>query len=215
MVQLYSYFRSSAAFRVRIALNLKGIAHTISPVHLLRSGGEQLTDAYRAISPDGLVPALIDDGTVLQQSLAIIEYLDEVYPEPRLLPCAPVDRAFVRSVALQVACDIHPLNNLRVLKYLKNTLHVTDDDKTVWYRHWVETGFASLEKRLSGDSRMGKLVYGDQPTIADLCLVPQVWNAKRFDIALDIYPTIQRIFDFAMSQDAFLRAAPENQPDAE
>jgi maleylpyruvate isomerase len=214
-MKLYSYFRSSASFRVRIALNLKGLPYDYASVHLVRNGGEQLAPAYRAIHPDGLVPALEDEGQLLQQSLAIIEYLDETHPQPPLLPAAPADRAYVRSLALQVACDIHPLNNLRVLKYLTGTLGVSDEAKQQWYRHWVTAGFASMEARLAGDGRSGKFCCGDQPTLADLCLVPQVWNAQRFDIALDAYPTIKRIHDHAMTLDAFALAAPGKQPDAE
>jgi maleylpyruvate isomerase len=214
-VKLYSYFRSSASFRVRIALNLKGLPYEYASVHLVRNGGEQLAPAYRAIHPDGLVPALEDDGHLLQQSLAIVEYLDETHPEPPLLPASPADRAYVRALALQVACDIHPLNNLRVLKYLTGTLGVSDEARQEWYRHWVTIGFASLEARLAADSHTGKLACGDQPTLADLCLVPQVWNAQRFDIPLDAYPTILRIYDHAMTLDAFALAAPGKQPDAE
>ena len=215
MLKLYSYYRSSASFRVRIALNLKDLPYEYLPVHLVRNGGEQLAETYRAINPDGLVPALADDGQLLSQSLAIIEYLDETHPAPALLPAKPADRAHVRAVALQVACEIHPLNNLRVLKYLKHTLGVSEDDESAWYRHWVTSGFAALEKRLASDPRTGKLVCGDQPTIADLCLVPQVWNARRFDIPLDAYPTIARICDHAMTLDAFRKAEPSVQPDAE
>ncbi len=215
MLKLYSYYRSSASFRVRIALNLKGLPYEYVPVHLVRSGGEQLAEAYRAVNPDGLVPALADGDMLLQQSLAMIEYLEETHPQPALLPAAAADRAYVRAVALQIACEIHPLNNLRVLKYLKGTLGVSEDAKQEWYRHWVTSGFATLEKRLASDPRTGKLVFGDQPTLADLCLVPQVWNARRFEIPLDDYPTIARISEYAMSLEAFEKAAPAAQPDAE
>jgi maleylpyruvate isomerase len=214
-MKLYSYFRSSAAYRVRIALNLKGLAYEYAPVHLLRDGGEQLKPEYRRLNPDAILPTLMDDGHVLQQSLAIIEYLEETHPEPPLLPKAPVDRAYVRSVALQVACEIHPLNNLRVLKYLKHTLAVGDEAKDAWYRHWIECGFATLETHLAGDSRTGKFCFGDSPTMADACLVPQVFNAQRFKIDVARFPTIQRIHDQASQLDAFVRAAPAVQPDAE
>ncbi|MDR5853489.1 maleylacetoacetate isomerase [Caballeronia sp. LZ062] len=214
-MKLYSYFRSSAAYRVRIALNLKGLDYEYEGVHLLRDGGAQLKPEYRALNPDGIVPTLVVDGDVLTQSLAIIEYLDETHPEPPLLPRGASDRAFVRSVALQVACEIHPLDNLRVLKYLKHQVKVPDEAKDAWYRHWVETGFESLEKRLATDSRVGKLTFGDTPTIADLCIVPQVFNARRFGIDLAPYPTIERIADFANQIDGFMRAAPAQQPDAE
>lgn len=214
-MKLYSYFRSSAAYRVRIALNLKGLDYEYAAIHLLRDGGEQLKADYRAVNPDGIVPALVDGDDTLTQSLAIIEYLEETHPEPPLLPKHPADRAFVRSVALQVACEIHPLDNLRVLKYLKHQVKVPDESKDAWYRHWVETGFESLEQRLATDRRVGALTFGDTPTVADLCLVPQVFNARRFGIDVSCYPTIERIADHAGTLDAFARAAPAQQPDAE
>ncbi|SAL13714.1 maleylacetoacetate isomerase [Caballeronia humi] len=214
-MKLYSYFRSSAAYRVRIALNLKGLDYEYAPVHLLRDGGQQLKPEYRELNPDGIVPTLIDGDNVLNQSLAIIEYLEETHPEPPLLPRAPVDRAFVRSIALQVACEIHPLDNLRVLKYLKHQVKTPDDVKDAWYAHWVEAGFESLEKRLAPDRRVGALCFGDTPTVADLCLVPQVFNARRFKIDMSRFPTIERIADHAGQIDAFQRAAPAQQPDAE
>ncbi|MEK6425188.1 MAG: maleylacetoacetate isomerase [Burkholderia gladioli] len=214
-MKLYSYFRSSASYRVRIALHLKGLPFDYRAVHMLRGGGEQLQDAYRALSPDALVPTLVDGDTTLQQSLAIIEYLDETVPEPPLLPCSPADRAHVRAIALQIACEIHPLDNLRVLRYLKRTLGVPEDAKNAWYRHWIEQGFATLETRLAGDSRTGKLSYGDTPTLADLCLIPQIYNARRFEVDLSPYPTLARIHAHAMTLEAFRAAAPEAQPDAE
>ncbi|EKS68867.1 MULTISPECIES: maleylacetoacetate isomerase [Caballeronia] len=214
-MKLYSYFRSSAAYRVRIALNLKGLDYEYEGVHLLRDGGQQLKPEYRAVNPDGIVPALVDGDDVLTQSLAIIEYLEETHPEPALLPKNPSDRAFVRSVAMQVACEIHPLDNLRVLKYLKHQVKVPDDVKDAWYRHWVEMGFTSLETRLAADRRVGALTFGDTPTVADLCIVPQVFNARRFGIDVSAYPTISRIADHASTIDAFARAAPAQQPDAE
>ncbi|WP_179401201.1 maleylacetoacetate isomerase [Burkholderia guangdongensis] len=214
-MKLYSYFRSSAAYRVRIALHLKQLPFDYVPVHLLRDGGQQLKDDYRTLNPDGLVPTLIDGDMTLQQSLAIVEYLEETHPEPPLLPKQPADRAYVRASALQIACEIHPLNNLRVLKYLKHTLGVPEEAKNEWYRHWIESGFASLEARLAHDPRTGKLCFGDTPTLADICLVPQVFNAQRFSIDTQRYPTIQRIYDHAASLDAFKAAAPGAQPDAE
>ncbi|MDR5778336.1 maleylacetoacetate isomerase [Caballeronia sp. LZ065] len=214
-MKLYGYFRSSAAYRVRIALNLKGLDYEYAAIHLLRDGGEQLKADYRAVNPDGIVPALVDGDDTLTQSLAIIEYLEETHPEPPLLPKQPSDRAFVRSVALQVACEIHPLDNLRVLKYLKHQVKVPDEAKDAWYRHWVEAGFDSLEQRLATDRRVGALTFGDTPTVADLCLVPQVFNARRFGIDVSRYPTIERIADHANTLDAFARAAPAQQPDAE
>jgi len=214
-MKLYSYFRSSAAYRVRIALNLKGLPYDYAPVHLLRGGGEQLTPEYRRVGPDGIVPSLVDGDLVLQQSLAIIEYLEETHPAPALLPDTPGDRAYVRAIALQIACEIHPLNNLRVLKYLKHSLNVSDEAKDAWYRHWVTNGFDVLESRLAADARTGKFVYGDTPTMADLALIPQVFNAQRFKVDMLPYPTIQRIYDEALQLDAFVRASPERQPDAE
>ncbi|WP_144111010.1 maleylacetoacetate isomerase [Paraburkholderia sp. BCC1886] len=214
-MKLYTYFRSSASYRVRIALNVKNLPYESLPVHLVRDGGEQLKPEYRAVNLDGIVPTFIDGEEALPQSLAIIEYLDETHPEPSLLPGTPADRAYIRSLALQVACEIHPINNLRVLKYLKHTLHVDDDAKDAWYRHWVEAGFATLEARLAGSARTGKLSFGDTPTLADACLIPQVFNAQRFKVDTAKYPTIQRIYDHAMQIDAFAKAAPGAQPDAE
>ncbi|SIT36927.1 putative maleylacetoacetate isomerase [Paraburkholderia ribeironis] len=214
-MKLYSYFRSSASYRVRIALNLKNLPYDYVPVHLVRGGGEQLKPEYRKINVDGIVPTLVDGNEAIPQSLAIIEYLEETHPEPPLLPKAPADRAYVRSVALQVACEIHPLNNLRVLRYLKHTLCVDDDAKDSWYRHWVEAGFTTLEAHLAGSARTGKLCFGDTPTFADACLIPQVFNAQRFKVDTAKFPTIQRIYDHAMQLDAFAHAAPGVQPDAE
>jgi maleylpyruvate isomerase len=214
-MKLYSYFRSSASYRVRIALNLKGLPYEYAAVHLLRGGGEQLTPEYRCVGPDGIVPALVDGDVVMQQSLAIIEYLEETHPNPPLLPSTPGDRAYVRAIALQIACEIHPLNNLRVLKYLKHELGVADDAKDAWYKHWVQNGFNVLESTLAKDPRTGLFVYGDTPTMADLALIPQVFNAQRFQVDMQRYPTIQRIYDVAMQHDAFMRAAPGQQPDAE
>ena len=214
-MKLYSYFRSSAAYRVRIALNLKNLPYDYAPVHLLRDGGEQLKPAYRRLNPDAILPTLVDGDNVLTQSLAIIEYLEETHPEPPLLPKSPVDRAYVRSVALQVACEIHPVNNLRVLKYLKHAIGADDATRDEWYRHWVEAGFTTLEEHLAGDSRTGRFCFGDTPTMADACLVPQVFNAQRFKTDMARFPTIQRIHDQALQLDAFARAAPGVQPDAE
>ena len=215
-MKLYSYFRSSASYRVRIALNLKNLPYEYVPVHLLRDGGEQLKPEYRCVHPDGIVPALVEDGQpAIQQSLAIIEYLEETHPEPPLLPRPAVDRAHARSIALQVACEIHPLDNLRVLRYLKHTMRVEDDAKDAWYRYWIELGFSTLETRLAADPRTGALCVGDTPTIADLSLIPQIFNANRFKIDTTRYPTLQRIYDHAMQIDAFARAAPGEQPDSE
>lgn len=218
-MKLYSFFRSSAAYRVRIALNLKGLPYEMIPIHLVKNGGEQLTSGYRELNPMALVPAFIDDETensgVLTQSLAIIEYLEEKYPASPLLPANPSDRAYVRSIALSIACDIHPLNNLRVLRYLVRNLNVSEDDKNVWYRHWVEQGLASIEAMLTKDPRVGKFCFGDSPTLADCCLVPQIANAQRFNCDLSQVPTVMRINDACIALDAFANAAPANQPDAE
>ncbi|HJP96993.1 MAG TPA: maleylacetoacetate isomerase [Rhodanobacteraceae bacterium] len=212
---LYSYWRSSAAYRVRIALNLKGLDHAIAPVHLVKGGGEQHQDAYRAINPQQLIPALADGDHVVRESLAIIEYLEEAYPDsPRLLPKDPAARARVRALAQVIACDIHPLGNLRVLQYLQGQLGVDDDRKLAWSRHWIEVGFDAIEEVLAGTSHLGRFCEGDAPTLADCCLVPQVYNARRFEVSLDRYPTIVRIDGTCRELDAFQRAAPEAQPDA-
>ncbi|SOZ36832.1 maleylacetoacetate isomerase [Cupriavidus neocaledonicus] len=215
MLKLYSYFRSSASFRVRIALELKGLSYDYVPVHLLKEGGQQLKPEFRAVNPDGLVPALADGEHVLQQSLAIVEYLDEVHPEPKLLPGTALDRAYVRGLAQEIACEIHPLNNLRVLKYLKHTVGVTDEVKDAWYRHWIELGFASLQANLERGGKAGRFCFGDTPTLADLCLVPQVFNAQRFNIDVTRYPAIAKIYETCMALPAFQKAEPKSQPDAE
>ena len=218
-MKLYSYFRSSASYRVRIALNLKGLPYEVVPVHLLRNGGEQFNSDYRELNPDALVPALVNEVNgeerALIQSIAIIEYLEEVHPVPPLLPRDPLDRAFVRGIALSIACDIHPINNLRVLRYLVRNLNVSEDDKNAWYRHWCEQGLASIETMLSRDSRTGRFCYGNTPTLADCCLVPQVANAQRLNCDLSAMPTIMRINEACLALEAFAKAAPANQPDAE
>jgi len=215
VVKLYSYFRSSAAFRVRIALNLKGVPYETVPVHLLRAGGEQFSDSYRRTNPASLIPALEDDGHVLTQSLAIIEYLEERFPQPALLPDDALSRAYVRSVALSIACDIHPLNNLRVLRYLVRDLGVSEQAKNSWYRHWIEQGLGQLEQFLVSGGRTGRYALGDRITIADLAIVPQIFNARRLDCNLDPIPTVRAIADACMQLDAFNRAQPALQPDAE
>ncbi|AMD00055.1 maleylacetoacetate isomerase [Halomonas chromatireducens] len=213
MTTLYGYFRSSAAYRVRIVLNLKGLAFEQVPVNLVK--GEQRSETFRAHNPQGLVPALVtDDGTTLTQSLAICEYLDELHPSPALLPLEPAERARVRALAQLVACEIHPLNNLRVLKYLVNELKLDDEAKLAWYRHWVTGGFDALEAMLSREAGSGDFCHGDTPTLADVCLVPQVFNAERFECDLSAYPRIQRIVANCRALDAFHQASPEEQPDA-
>ena len=214
-MKLYNYFRSSASFRVRIALNFKGLPYEYAVVHLTRGGGQQFAPEFRAINPDALIPVLDDAGQRLTQSLAIIEYLEETHPEPPLLPTAPLERAYVRAVALGIACEIHPLNNLRVLRYLVRDLKVTDEQKDAWYRHWVEEGLAAIEARLVAEQRSGRYALGNQVTLADVVLVPQIFNAKRFDCRLDHVPSVMRIFDHCMELPAFVDAQPARQPDAE
>ena len=213
-MKLYSYYRSSAAYRVRIALNLKQLPYETEGVHLLKNGGEQKQPAYSAKNPQKLVPALEDNGQVFTQSLAIIEYLDEAYPAQPLLPAAATERARVRAMAQLIACDIHPLNNLRVLGYLQNQLGADETAKTEWYRHWIQEGFAALETLLQSE-QTSRFCHGDTPTLADCCLVPQVYNARRFQVDLSLYPTIVRIVAECEALPAFQTAAPENQPDAE
>ncbi|HET8585781.1 MAG TPA: maleylacetoacetate isomerase, partial [Casimicrobiaceae bacterium] len=192
-MRLYDYFRSSAAYRVRIALNLKGVVPDERTFVHLRMGNQRAQD-YLALNPQGLVPALaLDDGTVLTQSLAIVEFLDETHPQPPLLPADAEGRARVRSIALAIACEIHPLNNLRVLNYLVGTLGVSREQKDGWYRYWIDVGFEALEKSLSRDPSTGRFCHGDAPTLADVCLVPQLANARRFSIDLSPYPTLVRI----------------------
>lgn len=213
-MKLYGYFRSSAAYRVRIALNLKGLDYDNLAVHLRRN--EQRADTYLAHNPQGLVPALeTDDGRWLTQSLAIVEYLDETHPELPLLPADAPGRARVRAIALQIACDIHPLNNLRVLRYLKNPLGHDQDTIDTWYRHWIALEFAALEQQLATSKATGVFCHGDLPTLADVCLVPQFANALRVDCDLAPYPTIRRIHDACQHLAAFQDAAPARQPDAE
>lgn len=214
-MKLHTYFRSSAAYRVRIALNLKGLAYQSIPVHLLQDGGQQHRPDYLALNPMASVPTLqTDDQTSLTQSLAIMEYLDETHPRQPLLPPTPEGRAWVRAVAQAVACDIHPLNNLRVLSYLTDTLSVTPAQKTAWYLHWVDQGLRGIERMLRQQPASGAFCYGDTPTLADCCLVPQVFNAERFGYRLDDLPRIQRIVAHCMQLPAFQAAAPERQPDA-
>ena len=202
---LYDYFRSSAAYRVRIALNLKGIDYESRQVDLRK--GEQASEAYRAVNPQGLVPMLEIDGLKLTQSLSIMVYLDQLYPEPLLMPRDPADGAHVRAMALTIACDIHPLNNLRVLNYLKGELGQTQEAADAWYGHWIAEGFAALEPTAA--ARAGQFLFGHQPTIADVCLVPQLYNARRFNVPLDDYPTLLRAEASALQIDAFANAAPE------
>lgn len=211
-MKLYGYWRSSAAYRVRIALNLKQLSFENLPVHLVKNGGEQHSNSYKALNPAELVPTLVDGELSLNQSLAIIEYLDEIYPEPALLPQDPAAKATIRALALDIACDIHPLNNLRVLQYLTGPLALTEQQKQDWIIHWLHTGFTALEQRLGRTA--GQFCYGDGVTLADLCLVPQVYNAQRFSLDMTLYPVISAVHHHCQQLAAFALAAPEQQPDA-
>lgn len=212
-MKLHTYFRSSAAFRVRIALNLKGLEYEPSFIHLVK--GEHRSPAYSGINPQALLPSLEDGPARLSQSLAIIEYLEETRPKPPLLPAEPLDRARVRALSLLVACEIHPLNNLRTLQHLRKGLGLDENAVAEWYRHWIADGLAKLEADLAGDARTGKYCHGDTPSMADCCLVPQVINAGRFGNDLSPYPTVMRIHAECLKLEAFDRAQPMKQPDAE
>lgn len=214
MTTLFSYFRSSASYRVRIALNLKGVAYETVPVHLLNQGGEQFLPAFTEINPHALVPVLADAGRHLTQSLAMLEYLEERYPTPSLLPGDAGQRARIRELALAIACEIHPLNNLRVLRYLKNELGVEEAQKNAWIHHWIKLGFAALERQLAADSTRGHFCVGDAPTLADCCLVPQIFNARRFEVDMAPYPTLVAIDAACNALPAFQQAHPAQQPDA-
>jgi maleylacetoacetate isomerase/maleylpyruvate isomerase len=211
MIELFNYFRSSASYRVLIALALKGLEWRYVPVHLQK--GEQLAPDYAELVPAKLVPLLRDGALKLTQSLAIIEYLDEAYPEPPLLPTTPAERARVRAIALDIACEIHPLNNLRVLRYLVRELGVSEDAKDGWYRHWVESGLEAVERVLAAGPA-GRYCHGDTPTLADCALVPQIFNAQRYACRLDHVPTVMRVFDACMQHDAFASTQPSVCPDA-
>ncbi len=209
-MELYNYYRSSASYRVRIALALKGLDYDYLPVHLAKN--EQFAESYTSVSPARLVPMLRDGDRLLTQSLAIIEYLDETHPVPPLLPADAAGRARVRGLALDIACEIHPLNNLRVLRYLVHDLKLSDDDKNRWYRHWVETGLEVVERQLV--AHPATYCHGETPTLADCTLVPQIFNARRFDCRLDHVPNVIRVFEACMKLDAFERTRPEHCPDA-
>lgn len=214
-MKLYTFFRSSASYRVRIALNIKELQYEQAPIHLRRGGGEQLGASYKAINPQALVPALEDGGRILTQSLAIMEYLDERYPNPPLLPSEPADKALVRSMALVVACEIHPIQNLRVLVYLRHQLKHSEEEINAWARHWIDLGLSALEQMVLAGAKRGKFCFGDTPTMADICLVPQLANARRFGCELSRFPTLVAIESNCMALPAFANAAPEKQPDAE
>ena len=210
-MELFSYFRSSASYRVRIALALKGLHYTYRPVHLVKN--EQLQESFAAVSASRLVPLLQDGDTMLTQSLAIIEYLDETHPSPPLLPAAPLERARVRALALDIACEVHPLNNLRVLRYLVRDLKLAEDDKNRWVRHWVESGLEVVERQLA--AQPAPFCHGQTPTIADCVLVPQIFNARRFDCTLDHVPHVMRVYEHCLELDAFACTRPDACPDAE
>jgi maleylacetoacetate isomerase len=212
-MKLYSYFRSSAAFRVRIALNLKKLDHETVAIHLRRN--DQSKPDYRAVNPQGLVPTLVDSDQTLVQSLAIIEYLDEICPEPPLLPKVAADRARVRALTEIVACDIHPINNLRVLRYLTHQLGHGEAAIAAWYNHWIAEGFQAFERLLTNDARTGTFCHGDTPGLADLALVPQAVNAERYRLDLAPYPTLTRIYETCMRLEPFIAAHPRSQPDYE
>jgi maleylacetoacetate isomerase len=211
---LYGYWRSTAAYRVRIALELKGLTWENRPVHLVRDGGEQHAAGYRSINPQELVPALVDGERVFTQSLAIVEYLDETHPEPPLLPVDPRGRARVRALAQTMACDVHPLGNLRMLQALEQRFGATEAQRADWNRHWMALGFAAFEAQLADNVATGAFCHGDTPGLADLCLVPQIYNAMRWQLPMEPYPNVRRIHAACMELPAFQAALPERQPDA-
>ena len=214
-LKLHNYFRSSAAYRVRIALNLKGLSYDYIPVHLVRDGGRQFQEPYKTLNPQQLVPLLEDDGFQLSQSLAIIEYLEEKYPQIRLLPESPEARARVRQISMAIACDIHPLQNLRVLKYLTGPLALTEEEKKHWVQHWLRIGLEALEADLSRSAFTGKFCVGDSPTMADCVLVPQMFSASRFEVDASPFPTLQRIQAACEALPAVASAHPSQQVDSE
>lgn len=213
---LYSYWRSSAAYRVRIALNLKGLSYETRPVHLVRDGGEQHAEGYRLLNPQELIPCLLDGDRVITQSLAIMEYLDEMHPEPEtaLLPVDARGRAQVRALAMAVACDIHPLGNLRVLQHLEAQFGANQEQRAIWSRYWIGSGFKAIEAMLTESAATGRYCHGETPSMADACLAPQVYNALRWKLPMDDYPIIWRIYQACNELEAFRLAAPEAQPDA-
>jgi maleylacetoacetate isomerase len=209
-MKLYDYYRSSCCYRVRIALNIKQINYTAIPIHLVNQGGEQHSSAYNELNPQSLVPTLDENGHILTQSLAIIEYLDDINPNPALLPQNPLARAKIKSLALTIACDMHPLNNLRVLQTLKEQFQATDAQVTHWYHHWLKKGFDAIEITLQSLLRKKPVCYGTDVSLADICLIPQVYNAQRFGFSMDDYPLICEINNYCLTLPAFLHAAPES-----
>jgi maleylacetoacetate isomerase len=214
MLKLYGYWRSSSAYRVRIALHLKGLAYAQEPVHLLNNGGEQRTPEFRQLNPQALVPVLMDGERAIRQSLAIIEYLDESFPAMSLLPVMARDRARVRGLAQLVACDIHPLNNLRVLQYLERDLGIDQAAREAWARHWMTDGLEAFEAMVRDNPSTGEHCEGDAPSLADCCLIPQLYNARRLQLDLSAFPTLLRIERNCLALQTFQQAAPERQPDA-
>lgn len=211
MRKLYSYFRSSASYRVRIALNYKDLPYSLEGVHLIKDGGQQHQPEYLKLNPQGLVPTLIDEQHTLTQSLAIMEYLEETYPKPAILPNDKFAKAYVRSLSLMIACEIHPLNNLGVLQYLKKEFDISDEQKQQWYSHWVYKGLKAVEARLKASPYADNFCYGEAPTMADMCLIPQVYNANRFNCCLDELPMIRKINDNCNALPAFATAHPDKQ----
>lgn len=209
MLTLYDYYRSSASFRVRITLNLKALHYHLIPIHLLNHGGEQYSEHYQQINPQSMVPTLDDAGTIITQSLAIIEYIEDLYPSPSILPKRPDHKAYVKSIALMIAADIHPLQNLRVTRYLTEVLHISDHQKNEWYQHWIHKGLKALEWTISQSALSGDFCYGASPTLADICLVPQLFSARRFNCNTSLYPCLERIDANCQKMDAFIKAWPK------
>jgi maleylpyruvate isomerase len=214
-MNLYNFFRSSASYRVRIACNLKGLQYTYLPIHLRRNGGEQFAEAYHSMNPQELVPLLDEGEFKLSQSLAILEYLEEKHPEHPLLPGTQRDRATIRKLSLYIACDIHPLNNLRVLEFLGGPLNLSAEQKQMWIEHWLKTGLEALEQELSAASHRGRFCFGDTPTMADCCLIPQIYSARRFNVDMSAYPVLGEIESHCLALEQIRAAAPERQPDSE
>jgi maleylpyruvate isomerase len=214
-MKLYNYFRSTSSYRVRIACNLKGLPYDYVPVHLNRNGGEQFSADFSSLNPQQLVPVLLDGTSLISQSLTIIEYLEECYPDVALLPAKSIDRVRVRQLSQYIACEIHPLNNLRVLKYLTGPLQLSVEQKQEWIVHWLRSGLEALERELDGSAVRGTFCFGDTPTMADCCLIPQLYSARRFGVDVDVYPALRAIDDRCQTLDAFQAAHPGRQPDTE